>query len=102
MRKKCNEIISLLQESFTQSEKTAPDFITRDPNYSRSRKAGNRSNADFDMMNHVYRDGAKYNYEIEYSKSLEDPSIEEAMNKIKNDENKLKKFKEFLENYFTK
>ncbi len=99
MRKKCNEITFVLNESFTYCDKSAPEYVIRDPT-SRSKRTAGVGHSNFLNLNHSKKVENFKGFDIQFDKSLEDPSIELELNEINKDENKKKKFKEFLEIFF--
>jgi len=99
LRKKCNEIIAVLNESFAYCDKSAPEYVIKDPSAGRARKSGTENHVNYHIP-HIKKVENFKGIEIQFDKSLEDPSIELELNEISKDENKKIKFNYFLEFYF--
>lgn len=101
LRKKCNEIISILQDSFNQGDRSAPDFSIKNPINTRKKAVG-EGGANYHMYNKNKIQHINFDSEITFDNSLEDPSVSIELNEINKDETKKKKFQDFLEQYFSK
>jgi len=99
LRRKSNEIISELKNSFDYCDKSAPEFTINYTTTSRTKKAAGDMHANMHLP-HIRKLENNREFQIQFDKSLEDPIIELELNEINKDEIKKKKFKEFLEIYF--
>jgi len=101
LRKKCNDIIQMISEEFIIGDKTGPDFkyAQLKTNIKSQREKKQVNTVNFPMPPGVNIDMIAPNPNEIYILNLEEPEIEEGLNKIKKDEKKLKKFKEIMELY---
>jgi len=99
LRKKCNEIIAVLNDSFAYCDKSAPEYIIKDPTAGRTKRAGTENHVNSHIPYVKKVDNYK-GIDIQFDKTLEDPSIQLELNEINKDENKKNKFNFFLEFYF--
>lgn len=105
MRKKCNEILSMLSELFMQSDKHGKDFeyiqISRALKAKEKRSKANEKNGKVLQANNKTKLESilKNQNDFIISSSLEDPNIEESLQMIKKDEGNFKKFKEIVQFY---
>lgn len=107
LRKKCNEIINLLQDSFFTSDKSGSDFAfsqikpkianTREKKTVNQLNLTNASNLDSRQIETMTAMVNQNSFII--STKLECPYIEDCIMSIKKDSEKLKKFKEMVEFY---
>jgi hypothetical protein len=108
LRKKSNEILTMLNDLFLQSDRYGPDFqnmqLIRNLNKPKTgdKKTVNGNLGKLNQMNLTKEQKEfllKNQNDFIIASSLEDPYIEENLKNIKKDDNKLKKFKEILEFY---
>jgi hypothetical protein len=113
LRKKCNEVLSILQESFFQSDKSAPDYQSmqtkQKPVSTKERKTVNNLSMFLQNSDNNYSarqiDDMKNQLEANgflIAESLEEPQIDEFLESTKKEGEKLKKFKEIVEFYAPK
>lgn len=110
LRKRCNEIIMMLSEQFMIADKSGSGFQfmqqvqAAKQTAHKERKTVNNLNTlkgstnDIKIINQMDLTAGSTN-EIIIAPNLEDPEIEENLNIIKRDPEKLKKFKELVEFY---
>ena len=104
LRKKCNEIIQMVSEQFIIGDKTGPDFkyAQLKPSIKSTREKKQLNTVNYPQSSGFNADMAVVNPNEIVILNLEEPEIEEGLNKIKKDEKKLKKFKEMMELYSTR
>ncbi len=111
LRKRCNELINMISEQFIIADKSGSGFqymqipkqvvkekktVNNFSNLGKGAQEVNKSQVDLQLQMQLHSQN-----EIMIANNLEDQEIDEAINVIKKDEYKLKKFKQLVELYYT-